>query len=297
MPIEPVVPPQLKSGAFTVDEALQAGLSRRQLQSRCWKRLARGLYVWEGLAADQERQLEALRQRLPTGAAFSHRTAGWLHGLGLGVGPAPEITAPVGCGVSQRAGVHLRRSPLSPADVVECRGLPATSPLRTAFDLARHLPLTEAVVAVDAALRNLLVDLDRLGDYVAAHERAQGSAQAQRVVGLAEPRAESPMESRLRVLLVLAGLPRPRVQVEVGDRQGLFLGRLDLYYPEQRVGLEYDGETHRERLVADNRRQNRLLAAGYRLLRFTAADVYRRPDSVVAEVRAALGDERLHCRR
>jgi very-short-patch-repair endonuclease len=160
--------------------------------------------------------------------------------------------------------------------------------MRTSFDLARHLPLIEAVVAVDMALRHTLVHLDDLSDYVADHDKAQGSAQARRVVELAEPRAESPMESRLRALLVLAGLPRPRAQAEVCDRYGRFLGRLDLYYPKQRLGLEYDGETHRHRLVADNRRQNRLLAAGYRLLRFTAADVYRRPDGVVAEVRAAL---------
>jgi very-short-patch-repair endonuclease len=62
----------------------------------------------------------------------------------------------------------------------------------------------------------------------------------------------------------------------------------DLYYPTRRVGLEYDGGTHRDSLVVDNRRQNRLLNAGFRLLRFIATDVYNTPDSVVALVRAAL---------
>ena len=61
-----------------------------------------------------------------------------------------------------------------------------------------------------------------------------------------------------------------------------------MYYPVQRVGLEYDGGTHRDNLVDDNRRQNRLLNAGFRLLRFTAADVYNTPDAVVAQVRAVL---------
>jgi very-short-patch-repair endonuclease len=69
---------------------------------------------------------------------------------------------------------------------------------------------------------------------------------------------------------------------------GRFLGRPDLYYPAQRLGLEYDGGTHRAWLAEDNRHQNRLLAAGYRLLRFTAGDVLRTPDLVVAQVRAAL---------
>ena len=250
--------------------------------------MARGLYVWAGIGEDVGRRIEALSRRLPPGAVFSHQTAGWLHGLDLEPGDPPEATAPFGCGVSNRAGVRLRRSTLAPSDVSRCRGLPATSPVRTAFDLARHLPLVDAVVAVDTAMRQMLVDLASLDEYIAEHRRAQGNAQACRVVELAEPRSESPMESRLRVLLVLAGLPRPRAQVDVCDALGRLLGRLDLYYPTQRLGLEYDGEAHRERLVADNRRQNRLLAAGYRLLRFTAADVYRRPGAVVAQVRSAL---------
>jgi hypothetical protein len=154
--------------------------------------------------------------------------------------------------------------------------------------MARHLPLGEAVVAVDMALHSALVELDDLHRYVAARSSAKGAGQARRVAELAEPRAESPMESRLRVLLVLAGLPRPAVQTELMDERGRFLGRPDLYYASHRLGIEYDGGTHRESLVADNRRQNRLLASGYRLLRFTAADVYNRPDSVVAQVRSAL---------
>ena len=95
------------------------------------------------------------------------------------------------------------------------------------------------------------------------------------------------MESRLRMLLVLARLPRPEAQVSIRDGHR-FLGRVDLYYSEQRLGLEYDGGTHRDNLVDDNRRQNRLLQAGIRLLRFTAADIYSTPDLVVGQVRAAL---------
>jgi very-short-patch-repair endonuclease len=52
--------------------------------------------------------------------------------------------------------------------------------------------------------------------------------------------------------------------------------------------LEYDGGNHRERLVEDNRRQNRIINAGFQVLRFTAADIYGRPEVVVAQVRAAL---------
>jgi very-short-patch-repair endonuclease len=96
------------------------------------------------------------------------------------------------------------------------------------------------------------------------------------------------METRLRMLLVMARLPRPRAQVSLHDWSGRFLGRPDLYYASHKLGLEYDGGTHRDNLVADNRRQNRLLNGGIRLLRFTAADIFQTPDSVVAQVRSAI---------
>ena len=96
------------------------------------------------------------------------------------------------------------------------------------------------------------------------------------------------METRLRLVLVLAGLPRPRVQVSLGN-EDTFLGRADLYYAGPRLIIEYDGGTHRDRLAYDDRRQNRLVDAGYRLLRFTAADILESPASIVALVRRSLG--------
>ena len=90
------------------------------------------------------------------------------------------------------------------------------------------------------------------------------------------------------MVLVLAGLPRPEVQVSIQDDQGRLLGRPDLLYRPQHLAIEYDGGNHRDRLVDDNRRQNRLIGAGFYFLRFTAADVYGTPDSVVAQVRDKL---------
>jgi hypothetical protein len=84
------------------------------------------------------------------------------------------------------------------------------------------------------------------------------------------------------------GLRRPEAQVPIYDDAGNLVGRPDLYYPQDRLGLEYDGGTHRLTLAEDNRRQNRLLDAGVRLLRFTAADIYDSPETVVALVRAQL---------
>ena len=138
------------------------------------------------------------------------------------------------------------------------------------------------------ALHGGLVTLDALHAYVLAHSRGYGIARLRRAVQLAEPAAESPMETRLRLLLVLAGLPRPVAQARLHNGQGRFLGRADLYYPKQRLALEYDGATHRQSIVEDNRRQNLLLGAGFRLLRFTAADLQGSPKAVVLQVRTAL---------
>jgi very-short-patch-repair endonuclease len=95
------------------------------------------------------------------------------------------------------------------------------------------------------------------------------------------------METRLRWLLLKAGLPPPEVQTVLYDDSGNFLARADLYYPQAHLVIEFDGGNHRDRLVSDDRRQNSLINAGYRILRFTSADIYGRPDSVAAQVRTA----------
>jgi hypothetical protein len=245
-------------------------------------------YIWAGLADSPGHPLAAIHRRLPAGAAFSGRSAGWLHGLDLSPCDPVEVTIPAAAGVAALSGVSVRRSELRPEDVVELRGLPATSALRTAIDLGRWLPLTDAVVAVDMALQKGLITLTELDARVAGQPRCRGIGQLRRVVQLAEPAAESPMETRLRLILVLSGLPRPRAQVSLYDAGGRFLGRPDLLYPVERLAVEYDGAAHRERLLEDNRRQNRLTNAGYRLLRFTAADVLGTPDRIVSLAREAL---------
>jgi very-short-patch-repair endonuclease len=217
-------------------------------------------------------KLEAALIRRPASTAFSGRTAAWLHGLD--VAPCEPIETIL-------AGED-------DCDVVVQRGFRTTTLLRTIFDLTGRLSLVEAVVVADLALHAGLVRRPELTVWIDSRAGRKGVQQARRVLELAEAGSESPMESRLRMLLVLNGLPRPEVQVSLHDKAGSFLGRPDLYYREQRLGLEYDGETHRASLVEDNRRQNRLLMAGIRLLRFTAADVLRRPDRVLAQVRDLL---------
>jgi Protein of unknown function (DUF559) len=231
-------------------------------------------------------ELAAVIRRLPE-AVVAGRSAGWLHGLDLP--PTDPVDVIVRDGHSSgRAGVRIQRATLRSGDVVRLRGLPVTSALRTAIDLGRREPLVEAVIALDMALHQRLVSLSELDSFLAANRGVNGIAKLRRAIELSEPKAQSPMETRLRLLLVRAGLPCPVAQFPLYDGFGNFLGRPDLYYPAHRLGLEYDGGTHRDSLVEDNRRQNRLLNAGFRLLRFTAGDIFQNPDLIVPQVRLAI---------
>jgi very-short-patch-repair endonuclease len=105
-----------------------------------------------------------------------------------------------------------------------------------------------------------------------------------------DPRAESAMETRCRLSLVLRGLPRPELQYQVCDELGDHVARLDMAYPSARAGIEFDGEHHQNAPMfrADLARHNRLAALGWIVLRASAIDVLRNPDRFAAQVRAVL---------
>jgi very-short-patch-repair endonuclease len=231
--------------------------------------------------------LTAWQRLLPPDAVFAGATAAWLHGVDLKPAEPVEIVVPPWSGIRTRAGLNVSRCEIRPSEVVLVRGLRATALPRTLANLCLRGPAVEALTAIDMAVRARLTDA---GDLVRYAEGVKGRAGAKRLRSLAllAAPAESPMETRLRWLLIQNRLPNPEVQSNLRDATARFVGRADLYYPAARLVLEYDGGNHRERLVEDNRRQNVLINAGYRLLRFTAADIYGRPDVVVAQVRAAL---------
>src|SRR5262249_61531480 len=122
---------------------------------------------------------------------------------------------------------------LAHEDVVERGGMRCTSGAYPG-DLSRGLPLVDAVVAVDMALHREVVDLGQLHAYMATHARRKGVAQLRQVIELAEPASESAMETRLRLLLMQAGLPRPEAQVPPHHAPGRFLGPPALHYPPPR---------------------------------------------------------------
>src|SRR2546421_10442997 len=117
------VPEELMRAPFTLEDARRAGVSPDQLQTAAWRHLRYGLYAWAGLSATPMLILSALHLRMPGGAAFSGRTAAWLHGLDLAACDPVEVTIPDRCRVSGRAGVSAYLSNLGGGDVVQRRGL------------------------------------------------------------------------------------------------------------------------------------------------------------------------------
>jgi hypothetical protein len=214
--------------------------------------------------------------RLPAQSVFSGPTAGWILGLDLPACEPIEVTVARDIPVRARSGVKLRRAALPEIDVITRRGFRVTDPLRTVRDLGSRRDMVESVVAIDMALHAGLIDLTTLSGHVDANAGAKGIKRLRQAVSVADPRTESAMETRLRLELITAGLPAPCVQVELHDGSGFFIGRVDLYYPDVRLVMEFDGQNHRDRIVSDVRRQNALVNAGYHVLRFTAADLRHR---------------------
>ena len=281
-------PEDLTTAPFSLADARAAGLSGRALRSKRWLRIGSRLYRSRQLQDEPWALLATWRRMLPDEAVFAGPTAGWMHGLDLDpIHPAHAILPPT----SQRSrlGLSIRRCTLAEEEIAEIRGLRVTTLHRTLRDLCLRWTPVEALVAIDMALAGNLTDREALRRYVALVRGAHGTRRMRWLIELAEA-AESPMETRLRWLLMEARpkLPRPQVQATLTDAKGRFLGRADLYFPEARLVVEFDGGNHRDRMVSDLRRQNALLNAGYQMLRFTTPDINGRPGAVAALVREGI---------
>jgi len=276
-----LVPAVLRNGPFTLAEARAAGLTQECLRSKSWRRLGQGLYCWRAWDEEPWQLLAAWQRMLPSKALFAGATAAWLWGIGPFPSTQIEVILPPNSSVRSRAGLHVRRCVIDTGDVARVRGIRVTTLARTLCDLCARLSAVDALVACDMALRNR-----HPNPFATTQARLPGIGRLRKLAALSAP-AESLMETRLRWLLLRAGLPRPAVQSDLRDLDGRFVGRADLYYSSARLVIEYDGANHRDRLIDDDRRQNLLVSAGFRLLRFTAPDLDW-PDLVVSQVRRAL---------
>jgi hypothetical protein len=260
------------------------------LRSPAWRRLYRGVYADAALSAGVGTRIAGASLLMPVSAAFSGRTAAWLHGArDLVDARMPlEVSVPTDARFGPVAGIRVRRVRLQGADLTRVDGRPCTVPVRTALDVARTEPLPDGVAALDVLLRLGVVRHDELRAAAEAQTTPRGAQRARRAVHLADARAESPPESRLRVVLALAGLVAVPPHV-VRDPAGNFVARVDLAFPEHRVAVEYDGAWHagRTQFAADRRRLNRLVAAGWTVVHVTAVELAD-PDAVVRQVRDLL---------
>lgn len=176
---------------------------------------------------------------LPPGAAIGGLSAAYLWGVDLLPATAVPVTlvVPPPLRLREHLGLAVWRSPLRQKEVTRFAGLPVTTGLRTAFDLGRRPPRPEAVVAVDALAHRRLAKPPMLTRLCADRAGWPGVPLLREVVSLAEPLTESPVETRLRLLLCDGGLPRPVAQHDVSDRLGRFVARIDLAYPQWRIGI------------------------------------------------------------
>ncbi|WP_456936656.1 DUF559 domain-containing protein [Geodermatophilus sp. SYSU D00684] len=280
------------TGPTTRAAAHAAGLGDRHLRHPAVQRLSRDTYLPRALVDDVGARVAAVLMTAPPGAVLSHRTAADLWGLRLPLQDLADrrvdLTVPGATRAESRRDRRVHRLPLAGDEVTYRWGQPVTTPSRTWRDLAGVLEPPALLAATDQLLGGLCstADLER---QLARRPTGRGAARARRVVPVADARSESPMESVLRWLLHQARTPTPVVQYEIRDAAG-FVARVDLAWPDHRVVVEFDGDGHRDRdvFVNDLRRQNRLVAAGWTVLRFTSADVLGRPDEVIAAIRAAL---------
>ncbi len=265
---------------FTISQVLACGLTpeavRHRLRTGRWETAARGVYRLAGTEVTWEQRLAALTLAAGPGAAASHRSAAALLGL-----PGFRRTAPLEVTTTRQ---RRHRPPLDrvhqttilPAHLTLIDGIFVTRATRTLLDLAGAIPPGRTERALDNALSLRLVTLDSVGAVLreAGGRGRPGSALlgrllAERADGHVPPTSE--LEARFVSLVRSAGLPEPIRQLDSGDGDGR-VGRVDFAYPRLGLLIELDGRRHHyskldfESLRA---RDNRLVAAGWRVIRLT----------------------------
>ncbi|MGY1773059.1 DUF559 domain-containing protein [Blastococcus sp. SYSU D00813] len=277
------------TGVFVGSHAVAEGLlTRAQLRRRSYRRLVHGVYADPGLEFDHQLVCRGVALLLPPGAAIGgHSAAAWWGAPFARATDPVTVVCPEDVRWSGPRGVRVHRTVLAPGDVTVVDAVPVTSVLRTAWDVAALERLSTSVAALDGMVRSEEVTLDDLAALAAAGSGRWGASRVRRAVPLVDPSAESPPESWVRVALVLAGL-QPRSQYEV-FADGAFVARVDFAWPEVRLALEYDGEHHftGTQIDVDQERLDALAAAGWRVIRLSAADL-RDLAAVVRRVQEAL---------
>lgn len=295
-------------GPFTVAQARASGVAdaemRRLLRGGVWVTLRRGVYV-ERRALDAARvnperwhalQIAALLLALECDAVAAGTSAARILGLET-LRPMPgELVVVTGEPVrhKRRDGYLLRSAELPRHHRASRHGVPITSGARTVADLARWLPLTEAVVIADSALRLGRMTLPELEAALRDCHDWSGIGRARQVRSLVDPNAESVLETVSRVAMYEQALPMPQTQVVIGD-EARPVARVDFYWRQYGVIGEADGLgkyeprgglTTREIVRSEKRREERLADLGFEIVRWGWEDA-RNPPRLACRLRAA----------
>jgi len=288
MPHSARVPATIRSEVFLGSQAVRAGLlTPRQLSGSTWRRLFHDVYVHRDVPVTHGLRARAATVLLP-GAVVTGCSAAVLWGLELAdTEDDVEVTLPPRSHMVRVEGIRSRRARLHDLDVRRRDGVRVTSPGATALRLASVLPRDAAVAAVDQLVFRGLARLDDVRALALA-ARGPGCARARAVADLADGLAESPQETRVRLVIGRSRLPAPVAQYRVLV-DGRFVARVDFAWPGKKVALEYDGLWHGDpdQFQRDRARLNRLREAGWTVVFVTKEDL-RDPERLVATIATAL---------
>lgn len=275
---------------FTRRQAISGGITDAMLRRRsAFRRLFRGVYIGGAVRLTLSVWLRAALLASPPGSVISHVTALRWYGYELDNLFPLHVSSQAATHSHQKGlRAHRRLDPI-PAQVL--RGVLVTDPERTLVDLAYDVAVPELIQAIEWMLHQRLTTVDRLNAYVVA-KHLRGVCRVRSVIGFVRTGSESPMETRVRLIIRFAHLPEPSPNVVLRDAHGLFLARGDLVLERWKVLVEYDGWHHErdgQQRQRDIGRRERLERAGWRLIVITSHDL-RYPRQIVHRVHQALLD-------
>jgi Protein of unknown function (DUF559). len=274
---------------FTRAEARAAGISAKQLTGGRYQRLFYDLYVTAAVVLTPVVRAKAALKVCPAGSQVSHFTAAELWGAIVPHQPLTHLSSPQPGVRSERRGVHSHRLSAH-SQAVRFRGIRVSSPEQTFIDLACVLSLVDLVVLGDSLVKAKRTTVHRLVEAVKAW-RGWGSRPALRAVGYVRKGVDSPMETRLRMLMVLAGLPEPVVNHIEYDAMGAWAKRFDLSYPDLLLVIEYDGRQHADndkQWDHDIDRREELDVDGWRLIVIRSKGIYAEPHRTLERIADAM---------
>ncbi|MFG2057343.1 endonuclease domain-containing protein [Micromonospora sp. NPDC048930] len=296
MPRNPRRPAELVGKVFFARDAVNRGLlTRNDLRSSAWRQLFHNVYADARMEISHLTRCRAAASWLfPPGCAIAGRSAVALLG-----GPRPRPDEPVEVLVEPSArfgpvaGLRIHVARWQEGEVQRLDRVPVTTATRTCWDLAQWLDAVEAVAHIDALVHRGATNPTDLTAYLGQRRGERGARRFAAALSLVDGGAESLPESRLRVRLIGAGLPRPVTQ-HVITRNGRFVARVDLAWPDLKVAVEYDGLWHQDadQFHRDRRRLNQILGDGWIVLHVTSKRMAEDFEGVLTEIRTALRTRR-----